>query len=129
MVQRARRHPYLALFDGADPNLSTAQRLPTTTPTQALYLMNAPFVHEQSEALARRLLAAPGDDASRVRLAFELAHGSGSDETRVREALDFLDRYRQRLAALHTPADQQVVQAWAALGRVLLTANAFLYVD
>src|SRR5262249_27873074 len=55
MVQRNRRHPFLALFDAADPNLSTAERLPTVTPTQALYLMNSPFVREQSEALARRV--------------------------------------------------------------------------
>jgi mono/diheme cytochrome c family protein len=129
MVQRARRHPYLALFDGADPNISTAERLPTTTPTQALYLMNDPFVHAQAEGFARRLLASPGDDAARVRLAFELAQGREADGADVRDALAFLEQYGSRLAALHAPPDRQAVQAWAALGRVLLTANGFLYVD
>jgi hypothetical protein len=60
-----------------------------------------------------------------VRLAFEMAHGSEPSDSQARQALDFLERYRQRLAAANAPAEQ----AWAALGRVLLTANAFLYLD
>ncbi len=40
MVQRNRRHPFLGLFDGADPNASTAQRQSTIVPPQALYFMN-----------------------------------------------------------------------------------------
>jgi hypothetical protein len=129
MVQRSRRHPYLALFDGADPNLSVAERLPTTTPAQALFLMNNPFVHAQGDGFARRLLAAGGDDDARVRLAFEYAHGRQPAEEEVRAALAFLDGYRRKLAASNAGAEQQTRQAWAALGRVLLTANAFLYLD
>jgi hypothetical protein len=48
MVQRQQKHPFLSLFDGADPNVSTASRFTTTTPTQALFLMNSPFVNEQT---------------------------------------------------------------------------------
>ncbi|MEI2677177.1 MAG: DUF1553 domain-containing protein [Burkholderiaceae bacterium] len=55
--------------------MSVPQRLPTTTPTQTLYLMNSPFVHQQAEAFAHRLMEAPGDDATRVRLAFNMANG------------------------------------------------------
>src|SRR5262249_17674396 len=91
MVQRNRRHPFLAMFDAADPNLSVAERLPTTTPMQALFLMNAPFVHEQADSFARRLLAAPGDDAARVRLAFEPTQGRVADPTEVRDALAFVE--------------------------------------
>src|SRR5258706_594008 len=56
MTQRLKRHPYLALFDGADTNASTPRRQDTTVPTQSLFLMNDPFVHEQAAGLARRLL-------------------------------------------------------------------------
>src|SRR5579871_3215853 len=44
MTQRIQRHPFLGLFDGADTNASTARRVTSTTPLQALYLMNDPFV-------------------------------------------------------------------------------------
>jgi len=129
MIQRNRRHPFLSLFDAADPNLSVGERLPTTTPTQALYLMNSPFVHAQAEAFARRLLAAGGDDTARVRLAFESAHGRDPDTETIAEARRFLEAYRGRLAERGLAPEQQTVAAWAALARVLLTANAFLYVD
>ncbi|HQR41495.1 MAG TPA: DUF1553 domain-containing protein, partial [Gemmatales bacterium] len=46
MTQRLKRHPFLALFDGADPNASTADRLVTTVPTQSLYFLNDPFLHK-----------------------------------------------------------------------------------
>jgi hypothetical protein len=121
MVQRNRRHPFLALFDAADPNLSTPQRQPTTTPTQTLYLMNSPFVHQQSEALAHRLMSAGSDDAVRVRLAFELTHAHLPTTAEINDALSFVSEYRAKVA--------DPVEAWAGFARVLLASNAFLYVD
>ncbi len=73
MTQRIQRHPFLALFDGADPNVSTSERSSTTTPTQALFMMNDPLVHEQSALLAGRMLSERGDDAARLQLLYQLA--------------------------------------------------------
>jgi hypothetical protein len=129
MQQRNRRHPFLALFDAADPNLSVAQRLPTTTPTQTLYLMNSPFVQQQAEAFARRLLAESADDAKRIRLAFAMAHARVPSDAEVSDALAFLTAYRTKLTALDKPPTNDAELAWAGLARVLLTSNAFLYVD
>ncbi|MDB5391915.1 MAG: hypothetical protein JWM11_7561, partial [Planctomycetaceae bacterium] len=129
MIQRNRRHPFLALFDAADPNQSVAERQPTTTPTQTLFLMNSPFVHAQSDAFAKRILAMPDDDAAKVRLAFETAHGRIPSETEVSDALAFIAAYGKKLAEQGIPPDQQPAGAWGALSRVLLTGNAFLYVD
>ena len=43
MTQRIKRHPFLALFDGADPNASTpGVRHTTTVPTQALFFLTTP---------------------------------------------------------------------------------------
>jgi hypothetical protein len=36
MTGRLKRHPFLALFDGADPNASTADRLGTTVPRSSV---------------------------------------------------------------------------------------------
>src|SRR5262249_24208516 len=63
MTQRIQRHPYLALFDGPDTNASTAVRTTSTTPLQALYLINDPFIHEQAERFAARLAAECPDPA------------------------------------------------------------------
>ena len=129
MLQRNRRHPFLAMFDAADPNLSVPQRVLTTTPTQTLYLMNSPFVHQQAEAFARRLLDTPGDIQAKVRVAYEMAHGRVPSDSEIQDALSFLSAYQLKLAGLAKPADRSAELAWAGLAHVLLTSNAFLYVD
>lgn len=128
MVQRNRRHPYLVLFDAADPNQSVAFRQATTTPTQALYLMNSPFVHEQAAAFARRITSQTGDARAKVRWAFETTQGRIPPTVVVDDAVAFVASYRERSAGKATVADQET-QAWAALARVLFTSNAFLFVD
>jgi cytochrome c553 len=129
MTQRIQRHPFLALFDGADANASTAERTLTTTPAQALFLMNDPFVHEQSAALARRLASAGTTDAQRIERAYPLVLGREAGPPQVAEAVDFLSRYRQQtLAAGGTPENAKLA-ALAAYARVLLTSNEFLYID
>ena len=129
MLQRNRRHPFLALFDAADPNVSVPQRLPTTTPTQSLYLLNSPFVLEQAQAFAKQLLASPGDDSARIRLAVEAAHTRTPSDAETANLLGFLSEYQRKLAALPQPPADTRAGAWSGLARVLLTGNAFLYVD
>src|SRR5690606_10030635 len=41
-------------FDFAGPDAHSPQRIETTVPQQALYLLNSPFVIEQARALASR---------------------------------------------------------------------------
>ena len=47
----------LALFDFADPSLVTGSGRRPRCPSQALYLLNSPFVIRKAEAAADRLLA------------------------------------------------------------------------
>jgi len=127
MVQRNRRHPYLALFDAADPNQSVASRQPTTTPTQALFLMNSPFVHEQAKGFATRIAAQKGDDLAKTRWAFETAQGRAPEEAVIKDAVAFVSAYRKKLDGENR--EEKNIAAWSALARVLLTSNAFLFVD
>ncbi len=129
MQQRNRRHPFLAAFDAADPNQSVAERLPTTTPTQSLYFMNSPFVHQASLAFAQRLIQDTTDLEGRVMAATEMAHGRQASPEEIERVLKFVTSYQQTLRENQTPADQLELRAWSAFARVLLTSNAFLYVD
>jgi len=62
----------LAAFDPVSQTLVTGQREETTVPTQALFMLNSPFVREQSLDLANNLLAAGhADDAQRIRQVYE----------------------------------------------------------
>jgi mono/diheme cytochrome c family protein len=127
MTPRLTRHPYLALFDGPDTNASTARRLPTTVPTQALFFMNDPFVHTQAAGLARRVLMTSDDAEKRLTLAFTLTLARPPTGDEIRQSLAFLERYRMELAS-EPPAEQEK-RAWAALARTLLARNEFIYVD
>ena len=69
------------VFDFADPSMVVGRRNASIIAPQALFLMNDPFVVEQSKHAARRLLAEPGlDDPGRITRAFVLA--LGRDRTR-----------------------------------------------
>jgi mono/diheme cytochrome c family protein len=129
MSQRLRRHPFLALFDGADTNASTPQRTLTTVPTQALFLMNDPFVHEQSVGFASRMLAAKPGETERVTLAFQMAVGRPPTSAEVSETTEFLDRYRRQLQNEKSNAESAEMLTWAALARTLFARNEFAFVD
>ncbi len=53
-MQKRNRRRFFALFDGADPNASTPLRDVTTVPTQALFFLNDPFLHERAAKFAAR---------------------------------------------------------------------------
>ena len=127
MQQRLKRHPFLALFDGADPNVSTAHREMTTVPTQSLFLMNSEFVHEQSAVLADRVLSGSKTRSGRLQRAWRLTLGREATASETTEAKKFLVDFSR---ALQVPGGQPAIRiAWSALMRTLLTRNEFLFVD
>lgn len=126
MVQRSRRHPFLALFDGADANASTGQRQATTVPTQSLYFMNDPFVHARAMSVATKLLTI-ADEAARLERAYQLLYQRQPSPRERALALELLTNYQGELTT--QPAAERAKIAWAALVRVLMSANEFVYVD
>jgi hypothetical protein len=57
------------IFDFANPDMHNPQRAETTVPQQALFLMNSPFVIEQSRALATRV---SGNDKEKITQLYRL---------------------------------------------------------
>jgi hypothetical protein len=125
MTQRIKRHPFLALFDGADPNATTPGRLTTTVPTQALFFLNDPFVHASAEKWAARLTAEQSTDEERIGMAFRQALGRGPTEAEFADGIGFLAAYRAELAATNGDG----AAALPAYLRTLLASNEFLFVD
>ena len=127
MVQRIKRHPFLALFDGADPNSSTAERRITTVPTQALYFLNDPFVHAKALKFAGRLQAAGTDEPRQLELATRLAFGRPPTAAELAEAAGFLQAYRAELGPAAGASGG--LEPLAAYLRVLFGSNEFLHCD
>jgi Protein of unknown function (DUF1553)/Protein of unknown function (DUF1549)/Planctomycete cytochrome C len=110
----------LALFDVANPNIITAQRDETTVPSQALYLMNSPFIIDQSRTTAQRILNVKDlDDPGRVDLAFRTFYGRPATATEKERAMQFIADMTKDLGK---PAD-----AWTSFCQVLIASAEFRY--
>jgi hypothetical protein len=129
MTQRFQRHPYLALFDGPDTNTSTEQRATSTVPQQALFLMNNPFMLEQAESLARRLIDSSSDWSRRIESAHQLAWCRPSKPAERERDTRYLRKYSEELVKAGTPRERVELEAWTSYARILLSANEFVYVD
>ena len=117
-VSRRELNKTLMLFDYPDANVHAARRSSSTTPTQKLFVMNSPFIIEQSKKLAQRLQLSASDDTSRIRHAYELLFARAPEAEELAIALEFLKQ----------PADSALIP-WEQLAQALLATNEMLYVD
>ena len=129
MTQRIQRHPFLATFDGPDPAASTPARLTSTTPVQALFLLNDPLVHAQANHFADQIRASEDTDAARIRRAYDLAFGRPAEPDDVALAQEYLASVSDRLRGTGTAPERVESEAWQSLVRVLFRLNEFVYLD
>jgi hypothetical protein len=116
--------PLLTTFDLPDTTLPSCRRDVTTVPTQALALLNNPFVHAQSAALARRV-GTGLSQTEQVTRAWRLALGRDPRDAERAAAVAHLGRQAALFAGRPDPAGD----ALASLSHVLLNTNEFVYVD
>jgi len=84
----------LAAFDPVVQTLVTGQRDETTVPTQALFMLNSPFVREQSLNFATSLLSVKHQsDGDRIRVAYERALSRDPVQRESARAKEFLTRF------------------------------------
>jgi hypothetical protein len=113
MWARGGKNPLLDTFDCPDPSTATPRRGTTTTPLQALALMNNSFTLRMADHFAERLQKdRPNDVNHQVAKAFELAYGRAANEYESAAAGQFVGQH-----------------GLPAFCRVLLNSNGFLYVD
>jgi mono/diheme cytochrome c family protein len=107
----------LEVFDAADPSTVTGKRNSGTVAPQALFMMNHPFVLEQSKHAAARLLAEKHpDDAARVTRAYRLALGRAPTAG------------EREIAQRHLKGKPEK-DAWTALFHALFASAEFRYVN
>ena len=115
-VLRSLVPPALDVFDFAEPSLCTGSRDVTTVATQALYLMNNPFVLDQSRRFAERVQADKAlDEDARVDLAYRIALARTPTDAERAQALEYLR------AGGRDP--------WAGFCQVLLASAEFRYLN
>ena len=110
----------MRIFDAAEPSLIVGKRNETTVPTQALYLMNSPFVSGQAVAMARRIMNRTEQPAEGIRLAYELAFARAATDDEVSKAQIFLSEVSEEK---DTPGQ------WAIFCQALLASAEFRYIN
>ncbi len=131
LQSRLRKIPFIDLFDGPDGNLPFSERRSTSTPLQALYLMNAPFIHEQSRAVAERLIRETESDQAGIDWAYQLLFGRPAEAEELNASQKFLEKASQAVVSAEEIDSESHPKrdAWAACVRSMFASNAFLYID
>jgi hypothetical protein len=114
----------LALFDFADPSIVTGERSTTTSPAQALYFRNAPFVIRQAEALAERLETMETGQTQQIDRGYRLALARLPTPAEREQAIAFLREFAAPITAQASPH-----AALSAFCQALFAAAEFRYLD
>ncbi len=108
---RQEKDAVFGVFDCPDFSQVVAKRSRSTTPLQALNLLNSNFVLQQSRLLVERLESERESPEGRVQLAFELCFGRSPEEREVASSLEFIEE-----------------TDWVQFARALLNTNEFVFI-
>lgn len=117
--------PELSAFDLPDGVAVAGRRNVTTLPTQSLFLFNNPFVIDQAEALATRVLnQETSSDTQRIQAIFQRTFQRNATSEEIEQANLYLQAIEHKLSTSNPRH-----KAWASLCQALLASNEFRYID
>jgi hypothetical protein len=122
-VRRNFLTPMFLAFDYPIPFTTIGRRSVSNVPAQALTLMNNPFVVQQAETWARRVLAEAGSPTERVARMYVAAFGRPPTDGETADALAFLEEQGRQYRRADDP------RAWADLCHVLMNVKEFIFVN
>ena len=135
-IRRTSPYPSLMTFDAPTREFCTVRRVRTNTPLQALTTLNDPTFFEAAQALATRIMAAAGPDASaRAIYGFRRCVSRQPTHTELDRILTFyrqhLDRFQKdsgaaaKLVKGHSSpsSDSAELSAWTMVSNVLLNLD------
>jgi len=125
-VFRNRLPELFQVFDFADPNIQQGKRASSTVASQALLLMNHPFVIEQADQSASRLVSMTLADTEKIRFAYRQVLGRRPNQQELEIAQELLD---QPLADQDLADQDNEVVGWAMLYQTLFQCLDFRYLN
>ncbi len=123
-VRRNFLSPMMLAFDTPSPFSTVGRRSVSNVPAQALILMNDPFVHQQAEGWAKRVLAQGGQDKERITRMYLAAFSRPPTDVELSACQDFVGR--QAEDGGKKPDDPAV---WADLAHTLFNVKEFIYLN
>jgi len=109
---RQEKDAVFGAFDCPDASQVVPKRSRSTTPLQALNLLNSTFVVQQADLFAKRLKKDAGPDVTaQARRAFDLCFGRAPDTTELKDAAAFIQS-----------------EGLTQFARALLNTNEFVFI-
>jgi Protein of unknown function (DUF1553)/Protein of unknown function (DUF1549) len=132
-----------SIFDQADPTLICEKRSVSTVAPQALFMLNDPFVLEQTKALAKRLMSETKETSSEatIQRLYLLCLGRLPTRAEIDVGLRFLTQGILLNASTVGLVDQgplfavsalnsgRTADSWAKYCQIIFCLNEFIYVD
>jgi len=117
----------LDVFDFAEPSLVVGSREASNTADQALFMLNNPFVIEQSDALARQLIRSSSNQNERISNAFTFVYGRTATQKELRIATEFFRKADEGKKS--GPAEQRLFQSLSQFCQALLGSAEFRLIN
>ena len=117
-MQRTFPFPMLAAFDAPDGNQCVVMRDRSTTPMQALTLLNEPTLDECARILGKRLMSATQEQRGRLLTGFELCLSRPPTDAELAILQSLVER------ELKTGATEEAV--WHGVARTLINLDEFI---
>lgn len=125
-VKRSELLPIMTMFDAPEPTQSIGERVATTVPTQALAMMNSPFVRQQAEKLFARIRPATETPLEEtVDRAYQIVFARSPNDTERPQMLAFIESQRTSLGTDAAATEKTLTE----FCHVLLCLSEFVYVD
>lgn len=127
-VTRNYLSPMMLAFDAPIPASTVAKRTSSNVPAQALILMNDPFVVQQAQFWAKRVLSQEGTTAERIARIYLEAFGRPPTDTETRDAQEFIEQQgRTYTTVALNPGDEEKV--WSDLCHVIFNVKEFIFIN
>jgi len=129
-IQRGNLNDLFQVFDFPDPSALAGKRYVTTAPTQALYLMNSPFVIAKAKSWAEKLLEETDkSDSDLVQGVYVAAYGRSCLPAEQQKALKFLTDYSNVLAQIEPEAKARRQKVWTGFCQAIIESTEFRFVN
>jgi hypothetical protein len=122
-VRRNFINPMFSAFDYPTPFTCIGRRSVSNVPAQALVMMNNPFVLQQAELWAKRVLGTPGVASDRIREMYLAAFARTPTAEELAAATAFVAEQSTEYGQVDHP------RAWTDLAHVLFNSKEFIFLE
>jgi hypothetical protein len=121
-IVRTNVYKLFTLFDFPNPAAPTGNRTTTTIPTQALFLMNNPWMQGIAQEIAQQATSKYPNETARLKYLFESLLGRPPTATEITEARELIKAVRAEVNL-----DTQPLADWEIFCHTLLLTSEFIY--